>query len=209
MEEKLLPNENSFIKTSVIDVENYNSIDWTNNIDRLLAEWCDNAKCYEWMHSQSRDLYSKKAKVFMIVINVLTTFSGLSNIIAGGYSIGTFQISWIFGSISIIASTLNIIQDKLAYSQIAESHRTLSNDWLIIRNKIEEILIIPPSKRKDCKTFMKYIKQDINTAITEKNASIPLPIRDLCYEKFKNIKDFEIPDICGQVEHTRTYEELK
>jgi geranylgeranyl reductase len=23
------------------------------------------------------------------------------------------------------------------------------------------------------------------------------------------IKDFEIPDICGQVEHTRTYEELK
>jgi len=201
MDEKLLTSSN--------DVENYSSVDWTNNVDRLLAEWCDNAKCYEWMHSRAYDLYSRKAKVFMIVINILTTLSGLSNIITGGYFIGTFQISWIFGSISIIASTLNIIQDKLAYNQIAESHRTLSNNWLIIRNKIEEILIIPPSARKDCKTFMKYIKQDIHNAIIEKNASIPLVIRDLCYEKFKNIQNFELPDICGQIEHTKTYEELK
>jgi hypothetical protein len=161
------------------------------------------------MHTQTYDYYNYKAKIFMITINILTTMTGLSNIIAGGYSFNGFQISWIFGSVSIIASTLNIIQDKLAYNQIAESHRTLSNNWLIIRYKIEEILIIPPSKRKDCKTFMKYIKQDINNAITEKNATIPLVIRDLCYEKFKDIKDFEIPDICGQVEHTRTYEELK
>jgi hypothetical protein len=63
MEEKLLSSENSFVKTSVIDVENYNSIDWTNNIDRLLAEWCDNAKCYKWMHSHARDFYSKKARL--------------------------------------------------------------------------------------------------------------------------------------------------
>lgn len=201
MDEKLLQSDN--------DIENYISIDWTNNIDRLLAEWCDNAKCYEWMYSRSFDYYSKKAKVFMIIINVLTTLSGLSNIIVGGYAVGNFQISWLFGSVSIIASSLNIIQDKLAYNQIAESHRILSNNWLIIRNKIEEILIIPPSSRKDCKTFMKYIKQDIHNAITEKNASIPLFIRDLCYEKFKNIKDFEIPDICGQIEHTKTYEDLK
>ena len=55
----------------------------------------------------------------MITINVLTTMSGLSNIIAGSYSIDGFQISWIFGSISIIASTLNIIQDKLAYRTAA------------------------------------------------------------------------------------------
>lgn len=135
-----------------------NIVDWNNNIDKLLASWCDNAKCYEWMHTQSYDFYSNKAKIFMITINILTTISGLSNIIAGSYSIDGFQISWIFGSISIIASTLNIIQDKLGYNQRSESHRKLISDWIIIRNKIEEVLILPPASRKDCKTFLKYIK---------------------------------------------------
>jgi hypothetical protein len=185
-----------------------NVVDWNNNIDKLLASWCDNAKCYEWMHTQSYDFYSNKAKIFMITINILTTISGLSNIIAGSYTIDGFQISWIFGSISIIASTLNIIQDKLAYNQRAESHRKLVSDWLIIRNKIEEVLILPPSSRKDCKTFLKYIKHDINNAITEKNNMIPKKIREDCNQKFKNIEHFDMPDICGQIEHTKTYIEI-
>lgn len=201
LKETLIINNDSTTDTS--------SVDWTNNIDKLLAEWCDNAKCYEWMHTQTYDFYSYKAKMFMITINILTTITGLSNIIAGGYSLNGFQISWIFGSVSIIASTLNIIQDKLAYNQKAEVHRKLVNDWLIIRNKIEEVLILPPNSRKDCKTFLKYIKQDINNALVGKNSMIPKKIREDCNKKFSNIEHFEIPDICGQIEHTKTYIEIK
>ena len=201
LKENLIINNDSTNDTSLVD--------WTNNIDKLLAIWCDNAKCYEWMHTQTYDYYNYKAKIFMITINILTTMTGLSNIIAGGYSFNGFQISWIFGSVSIIASTLNIIQDKLAYNQKAESHRKLVNDWLIIRNKIEEVLILPPKSRKDCKTFLKYIKQDINNAITEKNSMIPNKIRESCNKRFSTIENFDIPDVCGQIEHTKTYIEIK
>jgi len=52
--------------------------------------------------------------------------------------------------------------------------------------------------------FLKYIKQDINDA-SDTNALIPEDIRSQCAEKFGKIKDFYVPDICGQVEHTTIY----
>ena len=69
---------------------------------------------------------------------------------------------------------------------------------------MQEQLIIPYSGRKDCGTFLKYIKQDINDA-SDTNTLIPEDIRNQCAEKFGKIKDFDIPDICGQVEHTAIY----
>jgi hypothetical protein len=34
---------------------------------------------------------------------------------------------------------------------------------------------------------------------------IPEAIRDACLEKFNKIEGFELPDICGQLEHTEVY----
>ena len=29
---------------------------WNNNIDNLIAQWCDHAKCFEWMHTHTIEL---------------------------------------------------------------------------------------------------------------------------------------------------------
>jgi hypothetical protein len=182
-----------------------NNLSWTNDIDILLAGWCDNAKCFEWMHTESNSLFAKRAKIFMITINLLTAFSGLSNVIAGGININGFQISWLFGGISIFVSTLNMLQDKLAYQQASVKHEKFASAWGIIRNKIEEIVSLPISARRDCKTFLRYIKADINQVSLDGNSLIPKEIRLACYNNFKDVVDFDIPDICGQMEHTKVY----
>ena len=181
------------------------NMQWTKEIDLLLAGWCDNAKCFEWMHIMASEEYDKKAKKFMIVINMLTAVSGVSNIIAGGYQINGFQISWLFGTISVLTSTLNIIQNKLAYQTLAESHKKTALQWRRIITKIEEVVILPPSTRTACKPYMKYIRNDINHATLDGDNLIPTHIRELCYDKFKNVPHFDIPDVCGQVEHTLVY----
>jgi hypothetical protein len=182
---------------------------WTKEIDILLASWCDNAKCYEWMHSETSIDYLKRSKVFMVVINLLTALSGLSNIIAGNISINGFQLIWVFGSISILTSTLNILQDKLAYQSLAESHKKFASQWSIIISKIEEIVALPPNVRRDCKTFLRYIKVDINQVTIDGNNLIPKNIRDACYKKFKDVPNFELPEIVGVVSHTRIYSNPK
>ncbi len=185
------------------------SLKWDSSIDTLLASWCDNAKCFEWMHIESHSLYEKRAKVFMITSNCVTAIAGISNVISGGYTIGGFQISWFFGGLSILVSTMNIIQDKLGYSQNSILHNKIASAWSIIRNRIEEIIRVPYASRKDCKTFMKYIKGDINAAMIEGNTMIPTRIKKSCYEHFKDVENFDIPDICGQMEHTKIYIDIK
>ena len=180
---------------------------WNISIDNLLSKWCDNAKCFVWMHAECYDSNYITARRFMISINILTAIAGLSNVIAGNLTIPntTFQVSWIFGGISIGISTLNMLQDKLGYQQATLNHNKFANQWGIIRNKIEEIVSLPISARRDCKTFLRYIKADINQASIEGNSLIPKAIRISCYEKFKNIPNFDIPDICGNMEHTKVY----
>lgn len=183
--------------------EEAQSVQWTPEIDRLLAKWCDHAKCYEWMHAEAFSEFERRARIFMVSINCLTAVSGVSNVIAGGYSFGGFQVAWIFGGISIFVSTLNILQDKLGYAARSILHQRLATDWATIRAEIEEVITVPYGGRKDCKTFLKFIKADINAA--QKAIMIPETIRDACLEKFKAIEGFDIPDICGQMEHTEPY----
>jgi hypothetical protein len=100
---------------------------------------------------------------------------------------------------------LNILQDKLAYQPLAESHKKFASQWSIIISKIEEIVALPPSSRRDCKTFLRYIKADINQVTLDGNNLIPKSVRDACYEKFKNVPNFELPEIVGVLSHTKSF----
>ena len=180
-------------------------LDWNSSIELMLARWCDQAKSFEWMHTEAYSQYNKKAKIIMITSNVLTAVSGLSNVIAGGYAIDGFQLAWVFGSLSIMVSITNMLQEKLGYLTKAADHRNYTTQWGTIRRKIDEELSIPPQSRKDCGTFLKYLRQDINQVSIAGNAAIPEFIRKSCYEKFSHIPDFDLPDICGHIEHTRVY----
>lgn len=180
-------------------------LDWTSEIDTMLAKWCDQAKCFEWMHSQAFSIFDFRARLIVITSNILTAVGGISNVIVGGQSPDGFNWSIVFGSMSIVISIANMLQEKLAYASRAASHEHFSTQWGTIHRKIEEEVLIPPTSRKDCRTFLKYIRQDINKVSMDGNAKIPDFIKDLCAKKFAKVPDFDIPDICGHVEHTKVY----
>ena len=187
-----------------------NRLIWNTSIDNLLSKWCDNAKCFVWMHAECYDSNYIAARRFMISINVLTAIAGLSNVILGNFTIpnSVFQVSWIFGGISIGISTLNMLQDKLGYQQTADLHKSYVSQWALIISKIEEIICLPYNARRDCKTFLKMIKDDINHISLDGNSLIPEKIRDECFEKFKEIENFKIPEICGKMYHTVIFNEI-
>ena len=183
-------------------------VTWTPSIEHMLVKWCDQAKCFEWMHTESYEMFDSRSRRIMIASNIITAISGLSNVIAGGTVINGFQLAWIFGSLSIVMSITTTLQEKLAYTTRATEHRQYSNQWGTVRRKIEEELSIPPENRKDCGTFLKYLRQDINQVSMDGNAKIPEFIKKQCFDKFSKIENFDIPDICGQMEHTQGYQAL-
>jgi len=198
-----MPNSNNSNSNNDIELES-SSLVWDSTIDNLLSKWCDQGKCYSWMHAESFEINNSKARKFMLVINILSALAGVSNIIAGETNINGFQLSWLFGAVSIGVSTLTMLQDKLGYPTRAEIHKRIQSKWAMIINKIEEVVILPYGSRSDCKVFLKMIKSEINHASAE-NSLISQHIRNRCYEKFKDIPNFDIPDICGQLEHTEIY----
>ena len=188
------------------DIASHN-VQWTNCIELMLARWCDQAKCFEWMHNESYTYYNTRARILMISSNLLTAVGGLSNVITGSYDINGFQLSWIFGSISIFVSLTSLLQDKLGYATSTTEHKQYMMLWGIIRRKIEEELLLPAQSRKNCGTFLKCIRQDINQVSIDGNSKIPAHLRRACYVKYCDIPNFDIPDICGQIEHTQIYME--
>jgi len=189
------------------DVDPITSVSWDSKIDTLLAKWCDTAKCYEWMHSESHTICERKSQTFLISINSLTAISGVANTIFGGLTVNGIQCAWIFGGISIFVSTLNMLQDKLGYGQNAVIHKKLIVQWASIRMRIEEILSIPYTARKDCKSLLQLLRSDLRDAERDGTGLIGKGVRDACYAHFKEIDGFDIPDICGQVEHTKIYDQ--
>ncbi len=199
--------EESSIEDQLILQPHKAYIEWNPAIETLLASWCDHAKCFIWMHSKAHDETERRIRRFTVIIHTLSTLSGLSNIITGDTTFGTFKISWIYGVITIILTSLALLQEKLALQEKSLNHRKLALQSLVIKMKIEEILSLPRKARGDCKTFMKYIKSDINNTMLEKNANIPRHIRTECKELFDKIPGFDVPDVCGQIEHTQIYKE--
>lgn len=178
---------------------------WDPSIENMLANWCDEAKCFEWMHSEAHSGYDMKAKGIMIASNIVAAVAGLSNVIAGGYEINGFQLAWVFGSLSIVISILNMIQEKMAYTTLAANCRQYSTTWGIIRRKIEEELALPSSSRKNCGTFLQSIRQDTNQVSLAGNGLLPIGIKKACFDKFNKVPNFEVPEICGELSHTSIY----
>ena len=64
---------------------------------------------------------------------------------------------------------------------------------------------MPYGSRKDCSSFLKLVRSDIDQVSSDGNTRISHVVKKQCFEKFKQIPSFDIPDICGQMEHTRVY----
>lgn len=181
-------------------------LQWSPQIDRMLADWCDEAKCFEWMYSQSYSRYSKRSTVMIIGANITISLSGIANLILGVTVSDATTTSIVFGCVSIGIGIVNMVKEQFGWTELANNYKVSAKQWSEISRKMQEQLIIPPGSRKDCATFLKYIKQDMTLA-SEHNTNIPADIRRKCFEKFNTIPKFNVPDICGQIEHTSVYVE--
>lgn len=184
--------------------DNAAGLQWSPQIDKMLADWCDEAKCFEWMHSESYSRYSKRATVMTIGSNITISLTGIANLVLGVTVSDATTTSMIFGCVSIGIGVVNMIQQQFGWTTLANNYKVSAKQWSEISRKVQEQLVIPPTARKDCATFLKYIKQDMTLA-SEHNSNLPKDIRQKCFEKFKSIPNFNLPDICGQIEHTAVY----
>ena len=69
---------------------------WNPSIDTMMADWCDQSKCFQWMHTAAYSRYSRRATAMTIAANISISLSGIANLILGSTIPDTRITSMIF-----------------------------------------------------------------------------------------------------------------
>ena len=176
---------------------------WTDQHEKILAEWADKAMCYRWMHSKSENKYSYLSKLFTIPVIVLSTLTGTANFaierIPEHYQ-SSVQIG--IGSLNILAGIITTIQQFLKINELNESHRIASISWGKFYRNIKTELLKTPQERCEVNYLVKTSKEEFDRLV-ETSPPLDATIIHKFDKKFKkDITDISRPEICDSLKPT-------
>jgi hypothetical protein len=160
--------------------------EWSDEIEKLLAEWSEIALCYSWLHSYSERKYKKKYHHMSIPIIVLSTLTGTANF-ADSYVPDNFKqgFSAIVGGFNIFCGILGTLMSFLKYAEIYESHRISCVAWSKFARNIQIELALKDSKRKNCRDFLKVSRSEYDRLL-ESSPNIDQDIIKTFNDKFQD-----------------------
>lgn len=138
-------------------------IEWSMYNEELLAEWCDIAQCYKWLHMQSHHDYQTLHTRYTIPSIIMSTTAGAASFASLSFAPEiVFYSSIAIGTINIFVGMLSAIQQYLHIAEYKEAHLSSSIAWdKLVRNiKIE--LSKRPRERMDPAHFIKISRHDFD-----------------------------------------------
>ena len=189
-----------------IDIENSKSkphSKWTDQHERILAEWADKAMCYRWMHAKSENKYSYLSKLFTIPVIVLSTLTGTANFaierVPENYQ-SSVQVG--IGSLNILAGIITTVQQFLKINELNEAHRIASISWGKFYRNIKTELLKNPNERCEVTYLLKTSKEEFDRLV-ETSPSLDTTIIKKFDHKFKNDgANISKPEICDTLKPT-------
>lgn len=182
---------------------NLKNLEWTDNLESLLAKWSDEALSYAWLHVKSESKFRKLNYAFTIPIVVLSTLTGsitlaMGNIVPPAYS-NYGQLAT--GALSIFTGILGTLLNFFKYAQISESHRNVSVQWHKFYRNLKTELALDRNCRKVASVFYITAKNEMDRLL-DSSPNIPGDIIQKYYDRNENV---ELPDIIGTLHRTRIY----
>ncbi len=196
-------NNNDEVK---IDIENRTvktHTKWTDQHEKILAEWADKAMCYRWMHSKSENKYSYLSKLFTIPVIVLSTLTGTANFaierIPENYQSGV-QIG--IGSLNILAGIITTVQQFLKINELNESHRIASISWGKFYRNIKTELLKSPQERCEVNYLVKTSKEEFDRLVETSPPLDATIIKKFDHKFKKDSANISKPEICDSLKPT-------
>jgi hypothetical protein len=205
--------ENEDVANAVIMDENVtkfinNSIEWTQEHEKILIEWADKAMCYRWLHSRANVLYSSLNAWYTIPVIVISTLTGTANFAQTRVPL-EYQNYFAMGvgAFNILGGIITTVQQFLKVTQLNESHRVSSIAWDKFYRNVKIELAKHPHERMNAGQMLKICKEEFDR-LMETSPIIPDKIIAAFKTSFKNSGAFEQivkPEICDVLISTESY----
>jgi hypothetical protein len=181
---------------------------WKREEENLLKQWADKAQCYQWMHSRSHDIYSRKNALFTIPVIIISTITGTANFAQDRFNddIRTYVVISI-GTLSIIAGIITTVYQFLKIAELNEGHRVSSLSWGKFYRNIKTELTRHPIDRMPPLEMIK-ISRDEYDRLVELSPFMPMAVIKEFNSKFNKNKHIDLtkPEICDELASTAVFE---
>jgi hypothetical protein len=183
---------------------------WTKEIEDLMAEWADNAKCFHLMHKQSEVHLSKKNTqivfpvIFLSGITGIANF-GLSSILGDDQQLQKYA-QMAIGGVNFIAGLFTTVGNYYKFAQASETHKSAALSWGKFMRLIQIELRLHPNERTDCMIFLKMCRTELDR-LMEQSPIIQEKIIKEFKSKYKTTNDVRLPDIANGITATKVYED--
>jgi hypothetical protein len=184
-------------------------VEWTEENEKIMAEWCDIAQCYKWLNTRAHQKYSIQHAWFTIPAITLSTISGTASFAQASLPLEYQSFApMVIGAINIFIGILTTVQQYLKISELNESHRVAAISWDKFSRNIRIELAKAPLERMDCGSFLKISRQEFDRMM-ETSPSIPIPIVQEFISTFQGrpgtpererFDALKKPDICNIIE---------
>ena len=171
--------------------------EWSEECEKLLAEWSEKASCYRWLHARSEKNYRRWYYCFSIPVIILSTLTGAANVGMDSFvpAENKSMASAIVGGVNIFAGIISTLQNFLKVAELMEGHRIAGVSWGKLQRNISIELALDPSRRIIQTDFLKMSRSEYDRLI-EAGPIIDDGIIKEFKKKFKNY-DVAVPSVCN------------
>lgn len=179
--------------------------EWTDECEKLLAEWSEKASCYRWLHGRSEKSYQRWYYCFSIPVIILSTLTGAANVGMDSFVADESKsmASAIVGGVNIFAGIISTLQNFLKVAELMEGHRIAGVSWGKLQRNISIELALDPSRRVIQDDFLKLSRAEYDRLI-EAGPIIDDDVIKQFNNKFKNYK-VSVPSICNGLDKCSIY----
>ena len=179
---------------------------WKEEEEELLKQWAEKAKCYQWLHNRSRDIYQRKNALYTIPVIIISTITGTTNFAQDRFSDETREyVVIIIGTLSIIAGIITTIYQFLKISEINEGHRVALLSWGKFSRNVEAELTRHPLDRTEPSELIKMCKEEFNRLV-EISPFISKNVLSEFNKKFKDSKFITKPEIGNTINEMNIFQ---
>jgi len=173
---------------SVKDLEDSPIIEWSSQLEDILAQEGERCRGLAWLHIRAETLTSKYNTYVQVPVIVLSTLAGTASVGSATLFGGSSSSSIAIGLVSISVGILNTLGSFFAFAKRSEAHRIAHLNYAKLSSKISIELSLPRDERMDAEPFLTNIRETMER-MAETTPMCPEPILKEFNEKFKVNKD--------------------
>ena len=178
---------------------------WTDECEKLLAEWSEKASCYRWLHGRSEKSYRTWYYCFSIPVIILSTLTGAANVGMDSFVPPESKsiASAIVGGVNILAGIVSTLQNFLKVAELMEGHRIAGVSWGKLQRNIAIELSLDPGRRVLQTDFLKLNRAEYDRLIE----AGPIVDDGIIAQFNKKFKNYEVskPSICNGLDKCIIY----